>query len=142
MATSDLRAALAAIHDEHGKLTPGLVVEAARNKRHELHSYLEWDDGIAGDKWRRHQAHELIQSVRIKYAAGDGREGDVRAFHAVRAADGGYIYEQAETIATDPLQRTLLLREMDRDWRSMRSRYAHFAEFSELLQVHLDKSAA
>ncbi len=141
MGTTDLRAELEAIHEQHGRLTPELVLDQARDKKHPLHSRFEWDNRIAGNRWRRYQAHELIQSVRVKYVAGDGREGDVRAFHAMRSGDG-FVYEAAETIATDPLQRTLLLREMERDWRALRSRYAHFAKFAELLQAHLDESAA
>lgn len=30
-----------------------------------LHSYFEWDDKVAAEQWRRHQADELISKVEI-----------------------------------------------------------------------------
>lgn len=46
-------------------LTPEAVVADARNPKSPLHKEFEWDDSIAGQKFRLHQARELIKRVRV-----------------------------------------------------------------------------
>jgi hypothetical protein len=59
-----IKAALAKIAKE-GKLTAETVVEKASNPRHPLHDEFEWDDTVAGAKWRLEQARELIRYVHV-----------------------------------------------------------------------------
>jgi hypothetical protein len=56
---------LARIHDENGLLTPDGVLEEAKDESNPLHPAFEWDDAVAGKRWRRKQAQELIYSVRV-----------------------------------------------------------------------------
>lgn len=57
--------ALAALEAEAGSLTPPLVVEAARPSEAPLHPAFEWDDAIAGERYREHQASALIKTVEV-----------------------------------------------------------------------------
>jgi len=147
MGTTDIRQHLEAIYAKHGRLTPGVVVDEAASKKHPLHEHFEWDDKIAGGAWRRHQAHELIRSARIKYATADGSESEVRAFHAVRdpeaaANNGGWVYEPADKVAEDPLLREMVLRDMEREWKQLQRRYGHFREFVDLVRRTVEGNAA
>lgn len=54
-------AELAAAND--GRITPRLVVEDARDPESALHACFEWDDSVAGEKYRIMQARALIRSV-------------------------------------------------------------------------------
>jgi hypothetical protein len=142
-----LRDQLQAIYEEHGKLTPSLVLDQARATDHPLHGRFQWDDSAAAESWRREQAHRLIRSVRVVYreATATERARDVRAFHALRAQDndnGGYSYMSAEAIAADPFKTKLLLQEMEREWQALRRRYAEFEEFWRLVSEARDDSAA
>lgn len=59
-------AALAAIEQKHGRLTPALVVEEARDTEHPLHDEFTWDDSVAAKQWREAQAREIIRAARIE----------------------------------------------------------------------------
>lgn len=134
----NLRDALQGIYDTHGKLTPALVVDEARPEDHPLHDRFEWDDSIAGENWRRHQAHDLIRSVKVVRKK-SGKQGDhlsVRAFHAVRKEDG-YNYEPVEQVIADPFTTKLLLKDMEREWRQLKKRYDQFSEFWEMVRGDL-----
>ena len=48
-----------------GLLTPDLVVKDAENSKSPLHDLFEWDDGIAGHRYRIEQARQVITSVRV-----------------------------------------------------------------------------
>lgn len=135
--TSSLRDQLLAVREEYGKLTPRVVVDVARDPEHPLHSRFEWDDAIAGEKYRQQQAHELIQTLKVGYSKPDGQRKDIRAFHAIRR-DDEFVYEPVETIADDPITKQILLRDMERDWKTLRKRYEHMREFLDLVRRDLD----
>lgn len=128
-----LRDQLQDIYERRGVLNPEVVLEEARPKTHPLHDRFEWDNQAAGEAWRRHQAHELIQSVKIAYVAPTGAPSSIRAFHAIRHEDGGWRYEPIGQVAQDPVLTELVRREMERDWRQLKARYEQFDEFRQLV---------
>jgi hypothetical protein len=138
---SDLREQLIAIRTENGRLTPQLVVDAARPKKSLLHSKFEWDNGIAAESYRRVQAAELIRSVRVTYLPlGDGPQASIRAFHATARPEIGHAYDPIEEIMDNPIQRAILLRDMERDWRALKKRYESIVEFWDLLNSEVSEA--
>lgn len=129
MSTSDVRELLLDIHAARGELTPTHVVEAATDVESPLHSRFEWDDTVAGHRYRLHQAGELIRSVRITYAESEkGEEKSVRGFVNVPTPEG-HRYEPVEAVRENPFQRELVLRAAEREWKALLRRYAHLEEF-------------
>ena len=137
--TTDLRGQLQAVYDQHSELTPDLVVDVARDPEHPLHSRFEWDDSVAGEAWRRQQAHDLIRKVRVVYREADetGPEKSIRVFHAVRS-DKGHVYEPVEKVVADDFTRRLLLNDMEREWKALRKRYQEFEEFLSMVRQDVD----
>jgi hypothetical protein len=59
--------ALQALADRHdGRLTPEMVVEAARDPAHPLHERFTWDDAKAGHAHRLNEARHVIRNIRIE----------------------------------------------------------------------------
>ena len=131
-----LRDELKTIYEANGKLTGAMVVAEATNKHHPLHSRFDWDNKVAGPRWREHQARELIRSVKIKYAVGNKIES-CRFYVSVQGDDGS-AYRAAEEVAQDEILTAIVLRDMERDWKQLRSRYGHFKEFSAMVKALLD----
>lgn len=138
-----LRDQLQAIYDQHGKLTPELVVEAARPKGHPLHDRVfDRSPREAAEAWYRDRAHELIQSYRVTYKKGNGEIGSVRGFHAV-PSDGPeqFVYEPMDKVAHDPFTRQLVLRAMEREWKQLYARYEDFEEFLQMVGAEVKRRA-
>ncbi|MAS97330.1 MAG: hypothetical protein CMF29_00135 [Kiritimatiellaceae bacterium] len=57
---------LVKLYDDTGELTAKGVVNKARNPKSALHSCFEWDDSVAGEKFREAQAYRLINRYQIK----------------------------------------------------------------------------
>lgn len=57
--------ALEEIWSQHGTVTQKLVVDWARPPSSPLHKYFEWDDKIAGEKYRENQALQMIIASRF-----------------------------------------------------------------------------
>lgn len=138
-----LRECLQQIYDERGQLTPAAVVDVARDAAHPLHERFEWDDSVAGEAWRRVQAQELIRSVKVIYREPtETEEGrSVRSWVSVRRENGN-VYEPAQAVAEDPFTRQLVMRDMEREWKALHRRYAHFREFVDLVREDITEKAA
>ena len=134
---------LQAVYDRHGMLTPGLLLEEARDPSHPLHSRFEWDDTEAAERWRLYQARKLIQLGRTVYRAEKGNQParDVRSWQAIPDPDHGAVFEPVEKVARDELLTAMVLRDMERDWKLLKARYGHFAEFARMVREDTEQVA-
>lgn len=135
--SGDLRELLRGIYDQGGRLTPALVVDAARPVDSPLHHRFTWDDTVAGERWRQVEAAQLIRSCRIVYAEGPSPEGPrtVRAFTALRETDLPTCNYMPTAVAlADDFAAKLILRDMEREWRNLQRRYGHMAEFADMIR--------
>lgn len=130
---------LLAIRDEHGELTPQLVVDVARDEAHPLHSRFEWNDSVAGEAFRREQAHRLIQKAKIEVRppSDDGPPRLIRTFVAVPKTDG-YAFDPVTEVAEDPFRRQVVLNSMEREWKALFKRYQEYEEFFAVVRRDLD----
>lgn len=133
MSTQEVRLkVLTRIYEQHGELTPALVVEEARNPASEIHEDIPWDDAEAANQYRLQVAAELIRSVKIKIT--EPELAEVRGFVHVETPDRGPgRYAPVEDVGRDPALRQIALRQMERDWKVMRRRYEVYAEFWTLI---------
>jgi hypothetical protein len=134
---SSLRTILQGIYENEGRLTPALVVDEARPVKSELHHCFEWDDTVAGERWRLEQAAELIRSVKVIRATKDDVAPGVRSWMVDREKPAPRSYEPVEDLLSDPLQRKLLLASFKRDWASFQARYQRLQEFATTIQASL-----
>jgi hypothetical protein len=129
---ADLRATLTRCYEQHGELTPQIVVDEARPKTAPLHNRFEWDDKIAGEAYRCSQAAELIRSVRITFSdESTGERKFVRAFHSLHqsgdAERGGYA--PTEEILQDALATKILQQAFKREIADLKRKYGHLEDF-------------
>lgn len=140
MSTTSLRDILTAIRQEHGTLTPSLLVDLARSPEHPLHNRFEWDDTKAAAKWRLEQAGQLL---RVTYSPMDGKPTEMRAFMCVRGENAPTSeYVPTEDALADPFTRSLLLRQFDREWKAFKRRYSDLAEFADIIAADLGRAAS
>lgn len=62
------------IYTKHSKVDVDVVLKEAAKPTSPLHSYFEWDDAVAGDKYRKVQAYSLIMgSMFVVQLVQDGK---------------------------------------------------------------------
>lgn len=59
------------------------LVDYARPVGSPLHRYFEWDDSRAAEYYRRLQAGDMVNSIRIRVVSPDGEREETAAFHKV-----------------------------------------------------------
>jgi len=130
--STTLRNHLQAIRDEHGALNSELVVEVATDPKHPLHSRFEWDDSIAGHKYRLEQAGQLL---RVTFRPIEGKPTELRAFVAVKGEDSHTSdYQPSEEAFADPFTAEIVLRAMKREAQAFTRRWKDHAAYADTVR--------
>lgn len=58
--------------------SPEQIVEAAKDENSELHKCFTWDDTVAAENWRKHQARMLVAQLVVRTETGDNEPVAVR----------------------------------------------------------------
>lgn len=94
------------IYKERGRLDAADVVEESKPKEAPLHPCFEWRDKVAAEKYREHQARNLINCVVTKKETEPGVKTEVRAFFHVERG-----YHPTGVILQKPDFRSELIRD-------------------------------
>lgn len=117
------------IQEAHGKLEPQTIVDEARSKNSPIHDAFEWDNNVAGDKYRLQQARLMARSIIVEFA--DSPDLTPRhIFVHVPATEGekGY-YQDVEVAIQNPDEAE---RALARLAGKVQSAEQSFVEFSDL----------
>lgn len=130
---------LEAIYEEHGKLTPPLIVEDARNPERETHQLIEWDDTTAAHNYRNEQARHIMRNiiiVRSESAPEQAEEKIIkfRAFENVDVEEGRYFMPMQVAITRDDA-RNYMLQQAMRALMSFRQKYGMISELASVLDA-------
>lgn len=113
-------------------LTPEAVVNVARNENNIMHSIFEWDDSVAGEKYRKIQATQLIKNLKINIISNDNKEKrQVRAFVSLQRNTG---FKSMEAVVNDTDQYQLLLDKAYKELYSIKLKYETLSEIQDLLK--------
>lgn len=121
--------------EEGGQLKPENVVEKAKNRNNPLHSYFDWNDSRAGEKYRLFQARNLINhiTVVIKY---DHKQREQKAFFSVNSTPAekrkNRIYVTMERVLSEPELREQILVEAIEEIEYWEERYRIYKELTSI----------
>lgn len=110
---------LASINERSGgRMPPTAVVDAARDEANPLHPHFDWDNEVAGEKWRIEQARSLIRSI---VAIEDDDDRPAPAFVSIN--DNGTAYRAIGEVRSSADLQAKLLAAADRDLQAFQTRY-------------------
>ena len=108
------------------------VVDLARDEDNYMHDMFEWDDSIAGEKYREEQARHIIHMLVFVDEKTD-EPSPVRVVYSV--PDMPRIYSPTTVIMKQPDQYKQLLEQAIIELRSFQKKYKHLSELSEVLDA-------
>lgn len=122
--------------DAHGGVCPpSALVEVARDEQHPCHRLFTWDDPKAAEAWRRHEARQAINSLRVIADPDSSGPGEAPAFSHVRLVRDERVmegYSPTRTVVASPEQRDFAVREVLSQIHGLRRRYGALAELAPL----------
>ena len=112
------------------KITPQNVVELARNENSVIHNDFEWNDEIAGEKYRIIQAADMIRSLVIETK--EEEKPPVRALQITTVAN---VYKPTEFFLKNEDEYQSLLKRALAELQGFKSRYSSIAELEDIFKA-------
>jgi hypothetical protein len=110
------------IADRDGAIQPQVVVDESRPEDAPLHPAFEWDDEVAAERYRIHQARKLIKDVHVIKASPGGDDKPKAAYVHIPETASETIqrgYYKTEVVAQRPDLYALALDKMMQRMRSL-----------------------
>ena len=124
------------IEQTYGAVTSSNMVNAARSTESELHPLFEWDDQIAGEKWRNQQAKMILSSLRIVVNENEEEPTVVRAYVNVSPpTKKEAVYIQIEKAVNDERSHQQLLLNAYRELNAFQKKYQVLTELKTLFDL-------
>lgn len=110
------------------------VVEKARNIHSEMHSCFEWDDSVAGQKYRECQAGKMIrQLVIVRDNEKEPEKTNIRVFVSTGKRDN--TYTPTKLIVKKQDEYEALLERALAELRAFKQKYSSLSELEEILSL-------
>jgi hypothetical protein len=117
--------------ENKGLITPDSIVERAKSKTSILHKFFDWDDSIAAQKHRLHQARQLLR-VTVEYIE-TYEDKPVKVFVSLtpdRLTREGY--RTLTNVMEDEQLRGILLDDAVSDMETFKKKYALLRELEKV----------
>lgn len=122
------------IEDRNGAVTSELFLEASRPEESPTHSVFEWNDGVAAEKYRLHQASRTICAIRVIVQGGAGAGSSAkpqRAFVNVAEDDSKRAqYMNVSDAMSNEETRSMVLSRAMRELRAFQEKYSTLTELA------------
>lgn len=119
------------VYEEIGdsSITPEEVIEKAKDKKSELHKCFEWDDKVAGQKFRLQQARQVLNN--LVFIPVEKEEQPIRIFSYT--PETGYKPTVQMVVNFDEYQN--LLAQAKRELLAFERKYSTLSELQEIFDL-------
>lgn len=114
---------------DEGRLTAQVLLDANRPEEAPLHQAFDWDDSLAAESWRLHQARNIINSLLIVHE----KTEPVRGFFKIERTEPNYHSVTAILSSKDSRQK--LFDNALREILAFQRRYHSLVEFNDVWQA-------
>lgn len=114
------------------KCTPDNIVDYAKSEKTELHKCFEWNDTIAGHKYRCIQAQQVVRSL-IVIKEESEEKTPLRLFYNTGDRTGEY--KPVKMVMKSEDEYESLLRKAQDELRAFKKKYSFLTELEEILEL-------
>ena len=131
---SEVGAVLNSIQKKDGGISPEALVKVSKPKRSKTHGMFEWDDTIAGERYRLEQARLAIRSIAVVVHVPENGDKQIRAFSSIKQEEGGRAYVNTVDAMQERETTDALLQDCLNSLLRFRKRWADLAAVAEALK--------
>ena len=117
------------IYQKHGELNPADIVDESRPTFAPLHPCFEWDDAKAAEKYREHQAGNIVRNITVVCDTQEEPK-NVRAFVRVQST-----YQPINIVLEDVDKTNELLQSALRELKAFRDKYKTLVSLAPVLSA-------
>jgi len=125
------------IRKKYKRLDPATIVAEAEREDHPLHRCFNWNNDEAAQRWREHQARNLINSIEVIYQENVGRDDaktiNIAPCYVANQIENGYL--NTEEAIEDIDTRELIVNAAVAGLRGWKERYGRLKEMSDVVEA-------
>lgn len=112
--------------------SPRDVLDKARDESTELHKCFTWDDSVASERWRIHEARLVTRQLVIKEVKVPKDRPEVRLFYKTDSKPG---YKPTQIIVRKEDEYKALLARAYAELRTFKAKYSMLEELREIFEL-------
>ena len=113
--------------------TPRQILEKGRDENTELHKCFEWEDSVAAEKYRLHQARKIVETLVIQRAPDAPKDApEIRLLHKVESTGG---YKPIVNIIQNQDEYQKLLARAFADFHALKIKYQNLQELDYITSL-------
>nr|DAT54754.1 MAG TPA: hypothetical protein [Caudoviricetes sp.] len=122
------------ICDKLESATPQEILEKARDSSTELHKCFTWDDTVASEKWRLHEARNIVCNLKIVDKREDKKSEvvPIRVFYKTDDQSG---YKPTKLILKKPDEYKALVERCRSELLAIKQKFQNISEFDEIWEL-------
>lgn len=121
------------LEKQYGEVTRETFLESARPADSPMHSLFEWNDTVAAEKYRLHQANVIIASIRVTVTEEERPPVTLRGFVQDRKVSPGYLNIERALSEEDKRARVLEQAKKELSW--FVEKYKAFSELADVISA-------
>lgn len=114
------------------EVTPHNIVELAKDENSPLHNEFEWNDTVAGEKYREDQARKMLLAIIVKEEKVNKKLVETRAYIS---AIKRYTYKPIDVVVKDIDEYEHMLNMAMRELQSFMKKYSSLKELEPIFEV-------
>ena len=118
--------------DDLESASPKDILEKARGEETELHKCFTWNDSVAAERWRVHEARLIVRQLVIKEEEVPKDRPEVRLFYKTDSESG---YKPTELIVTKQDEYKELLKRAYAELQAFKRKYSMLKELQEIFDL-------
>ena len=111
---------------------PEQIVERARDSTTELHKCFDWNDTTAAEKWRIHQARQIVCHLVFKRPESEREKPPIRIFYKNKGDEG---YKPTTFIMQNKSEYDALLEQAYAELHRFKEKYHTLSELEEIMAL-------
>lgn len=120
------------ICDDLESASPKDILEKAKEEETELHKCFTWNDSVAAERWRVHEARLIVRQLVIKEEVVPKDRPEVRVFYKTDNESG---YKPTELIVTKQDEYKELLKRAYAELQAFKRKYSMLKELQEIFDL-------
>ena len=119
------------------EVKPEQVLNIARNENTELHKCFDWNDTSAAEKYRLHQARQVMKNLIIVTRDNEAQDREPIQFRVMMKNDASFSsgYKQTIVMVQNEDEYKKLLETAYKELHSFKQKYSCLTELSEILAL-------
>ena len=126
------------LEKDYGSITKQMLLDSAREANDDLHGLFEWNDGIAAEKYRLHQAGQVLSSLKVSVIEDDKEQEKpkrTKAFVQVQRDNHRAVYMNVNVALGNEDTRKSVLEIALAELKCFREKYETLTELARVIEA-------